>query len=87
MFVVTLQFFEAARAAVQPPASGCSINAYKTLYLLLYIILFSASILVNCSCTPVVKCSCAPVVKSGYAVVKVVKAVKLVKSNKGGVPF
>ena len=24
MFVVTLQFFEAARAAVQPPASGCS---------------------------------------------------------------
>ena len=28
---------------VPPPARGCSINAYKTLYLLQYIIVFSAS--------------------------------------------
>ena len=43
LFVVTLRFFKAAHAAVPPPARGCSINAYKTLYLLQYIIVFSAS--------------------------------------------
>ena len=41
LFVVTLRVFKAARAAVPPPARGCSINAYKTLYLLQYIIVFS----------------------------------------------
>ena len=62
-----------------PPARGCSINEYKTLNLLQYIIVFSSSILVKCSCALVVKCSCAacaPVVKSGCKVVKMVKAVK-----------
>ena len=43
LFVVTLRVLEAARAAVPPPARGCYINAYKTLYLLQYIIVFSAS--------------------------------------------
>ena len=74
LFVLTQQFFKTARAALPPPARGCSINAYKTLYLLQYIILFYTAILVKCSCTPVVKCSCAQVVKSGCAVVKMVKA-------------
>ena len=43
LFAVTLRVLEAARAAVLPPSCGCSINAYKTLYLLQYIIVFSAS--------------------------------------------
>ena len=43
LFVVTLQVFEAARAAVPPSGRGCSLNAYKTLYLLQYIIVLSAS--------------------------------------------
>ena len=43
LFAVTLWVLEAARAAVPPPSRGCSINAYKTLYLLQYIIVFSAS--------------------------------------------
>ena len=43
LFVVTLRVLEAARAAVPPPSRGCSINAYKTLYLLQYIIVFYAS--------------------------------------------
>ena len=43
LFDVTLQVFKAARAAVPPPARGCSMNAFKTLYVLLqYIIVFSA---------------------------------------------
>ena len=42
LFVVTLRVLEAASAAVPPPSRGCSINAYKTLYLLQYIV-FSAS--------------------------------------------
>ena len=43
LFAVTLRVLEAARAAVPPPSRGCSINAYKTLYLLQYIIVFSES--------------------------------------------
>ena len=41
--VVTLRVLEAARAAVPPPSRGCFINAYKTLYLLQYIVVFPAS--------------------------------------------
>ena len=43
LFVVTLWVLEAARAAVPPPSRGCSINAYKTIKLLQYIIVFSTS--------------------------------------------
>ena len=43
LFVVTLLVLEAARAAVPSTSRDCSINAYKTLQLLRYIIVFSAS--------------------------------------------
>ena len=43
LFAVTLRILEAARAAVPPPSRGRSINAYKILYLLQYVIVFSAS--------------------------------------------
>ena len=44
---MTLHFFRQLCAAVPPPARVFPINAFKTLYLLQYIIVFSPSILVN----------------------------------------
>ena len=58
-----------------PPCPQSRVSVFceyslKLVVLLLYVIVFPASILVKSSCTPVIKCNCAPMVKSGCAVVK-----------------